>query len=1269
MIIKKDYMGRLKFIVLSLISLVIIVVVIVAVLIATLDDDDYRGILTWAFDYFTDYRIHINGPLTLDISMTPTLTLSDFDIEHDHTNAQPVSAHINNFKIRLALKSLLIGTVHIKELLIEDATVSFIESGVPLEEEEEWTFREKLDDIDIPILESVALRNISTTYSDKDTGVSLQVNLRSFTIDDVGNVGPVYVQGDGAVNNADFIINGQFGSVAEALAHAQPYPVDLSLDVAGLELSVSGTIDDPVEGEGFNIVVSAKEGDLSTIIKVFGIDIPQLGQLSLGGTITGNVEAPGILNLAVELSGSRSVTLSVNGELPNIVSGEGTDIILSASCSNKTIIRSLLPGGLHDFNGFSLEGRLHEINRDFAFEDIRVSAFQQKGITVQADGRIVLDEIMTVPGIKNTDMRLRIESPGTVALKPFLFDWIPDAGPVSAEARIAGTGEILSLNDITIMIGESNALRFEATGRVGSIPIHLPGAISDIDLTLSLSSAKLESFLAGYAEPIREWDIISAQAHLRGSADQLYFDEVVAHMEEEEGVTADVRGSVIVEQRNDTGTLGKLDLSIAMAAPTISSFRNLLAAKALPDLGPVRYTTRLQGTTEGFSLEDILLQAGYPGPVRLEWRGRIGNVVFDSDTPVSDIDLVGTAYIENTSLLSPYVGMKIPDLGPLEETSKIAARKGGYGVDDIQVVIGDKKKGWLRGKGRIEYVMRGTDVAFEGIDMNAVLQDIDSTIITSAMGMEESDLGMINGNLSVVGSMKDLTVSNAELDIASPEGVKISARGDIRHIRAERTWPFEGINIDLNASVPDMTGIRSLTGLELPDLGALSMNVRVKDRDGSLDIDTLRVRTGPKDAPTLLIEGDMHDILSTDQMAFTVSFEAATRPWLEQFYDHPVPEDHRLKGRATLSGSSDNFIIEGSAQSGETHIESTIQMSRVNERSHLSAHVSTPEIYLDDLGIYPQFRERKKSAEKDTEASRDTIFSDESYSFDRMKKLDAVITLDIKKIAGKDFTLKDLDIDISLDNGLLSLGPARMSYADGFLSVAGEVDTRLSKPEMKVKLTAEDIDVTDLLAYAHSPLILAGHLNMAVDLQSKGSSPREIASNLNGEIGLALENGQVKKLADLLGADAIDFVSTHRKLDEYQELHCLALRFNFVDGIGESQVIYVDTPSVRSRGKGTVDLHEETMDLVIQPKPKKGRLGGSSAVSLAGPLNEPSASKVPFREAARLYGEIAMPFAFLPARAIGYVWYLMKNDKDESSPCLTQEYKAEPQNSDVKKEQ
>jgi hypothetical protein len=115
------------------------------------------------------------------------------------------------------------------------------------------------------------------------------------------------------------------------------------------------------------------------------------------------------------------------------------------------------------------------------------------------------------------------------------------------------------------------------------------------------------------------------------------------------------------------------------------------------------------------------------------------------------------------------------------------------------------------------------------------------------------------------------------------------------------------------------------------------------------------------------------------------------------------------------------------------------------------------------------------------------------------------------------------------------------------------------------------------------------------------------------------------------------------------------MTFAFDEGIGTSKVMYVDTPNMRSVGKGTVNLREETIDIVIQPYPKKGHLGGSSPVHINGPLVKPHIVKIPLRAAVRLTGEVLMPYVFLPARATGHVWSLMKNDKDEESPCFTQD--------------
>jgi uncharacterized protein involved in outer membrane biogenesis len=164
-----------------LLSVVLAVcVVVISVLLVTLDNEDYQDILTWTVAHFTDYRISMNGPLILDVSMTPSLAISDFRIEPDKSDDQPFLAQGKKLKITVDIKSLLTGTIHIRELVGENATFSYTAvEGATLDK----SFTKNFDDINGPILENVTLRNVTISYSEKDENSPIHMNLSSFTID------------------------------------------------------------------------------------------------------------------------------------------------------------------------------------------------------------------------------------------------------------------------------------------------------------------------------------------------------------------------------------------------------------------------------------------------------------------------------------------------------------------------------------------------------------------------------------------------------------------------------------------------------------------------------------------------------------------------------------------------------------------------------------------------------------------------------------------------------------------------------------------------------------------------------------------------------------------------------------------------------------------------------------------------------------------------------------------------------------------------------
>jgi hypothetical protein len=120
---------------------------------------------------------------------------------------------------------------------------------------------------------------------------------------------------------------------------------------------------------------------------------------------------------------------------------------------------------------------------------------------------------------------------------------------------------------------------------------------------------------------------------------------------------------------------------------------------------------------------------------------------------------------------------------------------------------------------------------------------------------------------------------------------------------------------------------------------------------------------------------------------------------------------------------------------------------------------------------------------------------------------------------------------------------------------------------------------------------------------------------------------------------------------EYTDLNCLALRFLFIDGIGTSEAIFVDTRDLRVGGTGVVNLQTETLDFIIAPRPKKRELSITSPARISGSLARPSVRKIPAKEAAQLAAEILAPYVFLPARGLGYLWYLIRTDKDQRAPC------------------
>lgn len=134
-----------------------------------------------------------------------------------------------------------------------------------------------------------------------------------------------------------------------------------------------------------------------------------------------------------------------------------------------------------------------------------------------------------------------------------------------------------------------------------------------------------------------------------------------------------------------------------------------------------------------------------------------------------------------------------------------------------------------------------------------------------------------------------------------------------------------------------------------------------------------------------------------------------------------------------------------------------------------------------------------------------------------------------------------------------------------------------------------------------------GKADMAARLNGQGGSFGALQEALSGEAILIAGEGRFKSgLLNIWGGGLVNALLPDLNKDESLKLNCAIMDFKIKDGIAEAQTLFVDGASVTVAGKGTYDIPEDRLDIVLKPKPKSVSIGDvATAVKLSGPLADP----------------------------------------------------------------
>ncbi len=225
----------------------------------------------------------------------------------------------------------------------------------------------------------------------------------------------------------------------------------------------------------------------------------------------------------------------------------------------------------------------------------------------------------------------------------------------------------------------------------------------------------------------------------------------------------------------------------------------------------------------------------------------------------------------------------------------------------------------------------------------------------------------------------------------------------------------------------------------------------------------------------------------------------------------------------------------------------------------------------------------------------------------RQANADLAVSVGALKIGGSDY--RSIDLHVALHDGKLHLAPLSADLREGRLDASLNVDATAANRPIAMTLHAPGLDAASLLAAAGLPGYASGRLEIYADLHSAGATPHEIASGINGSLGLAMQHGTVdaQSLGHLLEpvlkkANLPGLPSQSGSTD----LRCFALRADLRDGVAEFRALELNSSKLTMDGTGSVNLGDETLAMQLRPQ---GRLGGTVIVvplRLTGPIRSPA---------------------------------------------------------------
>ena len=203
--------------------------------------------------------------------------------------------------------------------------------------------------------------------------------------------------------------------------------------------------------------------------------------------------------------------------------------------------------------------------------------------------------------------------------------------------------------------------------------------------------------------------------------------------------------------------------------------------------------------------------------------------------------------------------------------------------------------------------------------------------------------------------------------------------------------------------------------------------------------------------------------------------------------------------------------------------------------------------------------------------------------------------------------LDSLRFSGTLQDGMLTLKPLHVGIAGGVASGSITLDARKQAVVAHAALSLREAHIEKLFPKLID-LMAPGPVAAQVNLTGQGESIAAIMGHATGSVAALMDGGSISNRLDAkLGLNIGKTISLYFRGDRDIPVNCALLAFTFKNGSGVSQVLRLDTGQTQLNGVGAVSMGDESVDLLIAPKPKQpGIFTLHSLIRVRGEFTRPS---------------------------------------------------------------